>query len=185
MSTQIRPRPTTADELLRMPDDGFRYELIAGELRKMNPAGGQHGRVAMTVGLSLAQHVRANDLGAVYAAETGFRIASRPDTVRAPDAAFVRKERTDEMGDVQGYLPGAPDLAVEVVSPGDSYSEVVEKAFDWIDAGTRLVMVVDPRRRNVTLYRSREEIRVLSGDEVLDGGDVVPGWRVPVRELFG
>ncbi|MDP9348774.1 MAG: Uma2 family endonuclease [Gemmatimonadota bacterium] len=185
MSTQIQTRPTTAEELLRMPDDGFRYELVAGELKKMNPAGGQHGRVAMTVGLSLAQHVRANDLGTVYAAETGFRIASHPDTVRAPDAAFVRKERAEAMGDVQGYLPGAPDLAVEVVSPGDSYSEVVEKAFDWLEAGARLVVVVDPRRRNVTLYRSREEIRVLSEEDLLDGVDVVPGWKVPVRELFG
>ena len=139
----------------------------------------------MAVGLSLALHVKTNDLGIAYAAETGFRLASKPDTVRAPDAAFVRKERAGEMRKVQGYLPGAPDLAVEVVSPGDTYSEVVEKAFDWIDAGTRLVVVVDPRRRHVTLYRSRDDIRVLSESEVLDAGDVVPEWRVPVRELFG
>ena len=185
MSTQIQTRPTTADELLRMPEDGFRYELIAGELRKMTPAGGKHGRIAMRTGRSLANHVESNDLGAVYAAETGFRIASTPDTVRAPDAAFVRKERADELGEIEGFLPGAPDLAVEVVSPGDTYSEVVEKAFDWLEAGSRLVVVVDPRRRSVTLYRSRDDIRILAGDDVLDGGDVVPGWRVPVRELFG
>lgn len=184
MSTQIQARPTTADELLRMPDDGFRYELIAGELRKMTPAGGQHGRIAMRAGRSLANHVESNGLGTVYAAETGFRIASAPDTVRAPDAAFVRQERVEEMGEVEGYLPGAPDLAVEVVSPGDSYSEVVEKALDWIGAGARMVLVVDPRRRSATLYRSREEIRILSEDDVLDGAEVVPGWRVPVRELF-
>jgi len=185
MSTQIQSRPVTADELLRIPDDGFRYELIAGELRKMTPAGGQHGRIAMRAGRSLANHVESNGLGAVFAAETGFRLASAPDTVRAPDAAFIAKERADQIGEVPGYLPGAPDLAVEVVSPGDTYSEVVEKAFDWLDAGTHLVVVVDPRRRNVTLYRSRDDIRILAEGDVLDGGEVVPGWRVPVRDLFG
>lgn len=175
----------TADELLRLPDDGFRYELVDGKLRKTTPAGGQHGRIAMRVGRLLANHVEENGLGVVYAAETGFRLTSAPDTVRAPDAAYVGRERAAGLEEVQGYVPGAPDMAVEVVSPGDGYSEVVEKAFYWLDAGTRLVVVVDPRRRNVTLYRSRDDIRVLAEDAVLDGSDVVPGWSVSVRELFG
>lgn len=182
MSTQVQP--VTAEELLRMPDDGFRYELVEGEVRKMTPAGGEHGRIALNVGYFLTDHVRANNLGTVYAAETGFRIATDPDTVRAPDAAFVRRERVEAMGPVQGYLPGAPDLAVEVVSPGDSYSDVAEKALDWLDAGTRMVLVVDPRKHTVTAYLSRDDIRVLSEGDVLDGGEVVPGWSVPVRRLF-
>jgi Uma2 family endonuclease len=184
MKAKVQSRPTTADELLIMPDDGFRYELIAGELRRMTPAGGQHGRIAVNVTVSLGQHVRGTGLGAVYAAETGFRLATRPDTVRAPDVAFVRRERVEAIGEVQGYLPGAPDLAVEVVSPGDTYSEVEEKVLDWLAGGARMVLVVDPRRRTVTVYRSREEIRVLAEEDVLDGVDVVPGWRVAVKELF-
>ena len=101
---------------------------------------------------TLIQHVRANKLGRVYAAETGFRLALDPDTVRAPDVAFVRQERIEEVGKVEGYWPGAPDLAVEVISPGDLYTEVEEKVFTWLEGGTRLVIVVDPRRRTAAVF---------------------------------
>jgi Uma2 family endonuclease len=184
MSTRVQTRLVTAEELLRMPEDGFRYELVGGELRKMTPAGGRHGRIAHEAGRSLGNHVAAHDLGAVYAAETGFKLATDPDTVRAPDVSFVRKERAEAMRDLEGYLPGAPDLAIEVISPGDSFSEVEEKVLEWLDAGTRMVVVMNPRRRTATVYRSREKIRVLNEDDVLDGADVVPGWRLALRELF-
>jgi Uma2 family endonuclease len=184
MSTLFDTTCVTADQLLRMPDDGFRYELVQGELRKMTPAGGLHGRVAMNVGISLGHHVRAGDLGMVFAAETGFRLAADPDTVRAPDAAFVRKDRAEKMSEIEGYLPGAPDLAIEVLSPGDTYSEVHEKALEWLAAGSRMVIILDPRKLTATVYRSRDEIRVLTEDDVLEGANVVPGWRVGVRELF-
>jgi Uma2 family endonuclease len=174
----------TADELLRIPDDGFRYELVEGDLRKMTPAGGDHGRIALRIGASLLHHVEANDLGAAYGAETGFRLASKPDTVRAPDAAFVHKERAGELGQSPGYVPGAPDLVVEVVSPGDTYGEVEDKVLDWVDAGTRMVVVIHPKRRSATVYRSRDEIRVLGEEDEIDGADVVPGWRVRVGSLF-
>jgi len=174
----------TAEDLLDMPDDGFRYELVRGELRKMTPAGDEHGHIAMDVGTSLNVHVKANGLGRVYAAETGFKLASDPDTVRAPDAAFVRRERLEGSGRLTGFREGAPDLAVEVVSPNDRHAEVVEKALAWLEAGCRMVLVVDPERRVVTVYRSREEIRVLVEGDTLDGADVVPGWRLPLRELF-
>ena len=108
----------TAADLEQLPDDGFRYELVRGEVRKMTPAGNEHGKIAMRVAWRLAQHVEDHGLGSVYAAETGFRLASDPDTVRAPDAAFVCQARLDAVGAVAGYWPGAPDLAVEVVSPG-------------------------------------------------------------------
>ncbi|MET0396185.1 MAG: Uma2 family endonuclease [Longimicrobiaceae bacterium] len=184
MSTQIKDRPVTADELLRMPDDGFRYELVRGEIRKMTPAGGEHGRVGGNLMISLGGYVRAHRLGAVYLAETGFRLASDPDTVRAPDVSFIRSERVQVLGVVRGYVPGAPDLAVEVVSPGDTYTEVGEKVLQWLDAGTRMVIVVDPWKRWVTVYHSRDDIHVLGEDDVLDGGDVVPGWSMQVGELF-
>ncbi len=174
----------TAEELIRMPGDGFRYELVRGELRQMTPAGNVHGRVAMNVGISLGSHVKAHDLGAVYAAETGFRLAGDPDTVRAPDVAFVSRERLEEAGETEGYWPGAPDLAVEVISPGDSYVEVEEKVFGWLEAGTKMVVAVNPRKRSATVYRSLADITVLTETDVLDGGNVVPGFRLAVQEIF-
>jgi Uma2 family endonuclease len=182
MST--RTQLVTAEELLRMPDDGFRYELVCGELRKMPPAGHVHGRLAATLTASLVRDVTANQLGAVYAAETGFILRRNPDTVRAPDVAFIRQQRVQEVGDVAGYWPGAPDLAIEVVSPSDSYAEVEEKVFEWLEAGTLMVLVVNPRRRSVTVYRSLADIIVLTQNDALDGGDVVPGWTMPVKDIF-
>jgi Uma2 family endonuclease len=174
----------TADELLSMRDDRFRYELVRGELKTMSPAGQKHGRITQSFALHLAQFVREHRLGVVYAAETGFRLASNPDTVRAPDVAFVTGGRAEKVGDIEGFFPGAPDLAVEVLSPTDTYTEVEEKALAWLEAGARMVVVVDPRKNTLTVYRSRSDITLLREDEVLEGGDVVPGWTLRVRELF-
>ena len=174
----------TADELLRMPDDGFRYELVKGELRKMAPAGHEHGRVAVRFTWRLAQHVETNNLGVVYAAETGFTLATNPDTVRAPDVAFVSRERLDEVKRASGFWPGAPDLAVEVVSPGDTYTEVQEKAIDWLAAGARMVLALNPRKRTVTVYRSLNDIVILNDDATLDLDDVVPGFKILVKDIF-
>jgi Uma2 family endonuclease len=182
MST--RTQLITAEELLEMPDDGYRYELVSGELRKMPPAGHVHGRLTATLTASLGQHVATNRLGAVYAAETGFILRRNPDTVRAPDVAFIRQERVEEVGDAAGYWPGAPDLAVEVISPSDTYSEVEEKVFEWLDAGTLMVLVVNPRMRSVTVYRSLTDISVLTQNDTLDGGNVVPSWTLPVKDIF-
>src|SRR6266568_2091390 len=110
----------TADELLHLPDDGFRYELVRGELRKMSPSGADHGDVAAVIVWSLLNHVRKNRLGKVYTADAGFRIGRGPDTVLAPDAAFVRAARVVK---TRKFFEGPPDLAIEVVSPGDSYTE--------------------------------------------------------------
>jgi Uma2 family endonuclease len=182
MSTTIQT--TTADDLLQMRDDGFRYELVSGELRTMSPAGNKHGRFAANITSSLGPHVKANGLGAVYAAETGFWISSDPDTVRAPDVAFVSQKRLDEVGDVEGYWPGAPDLLVEVISPGDTYTEVEEKVLEWLEAGARMVVVVNPRKHAVTVYRSLTDIVVLTEKDTLDGGDVVRGWTMAVKDIF-
>ncbi len=181
---EVVRREVTAEELLRMPDDGFRYELVRGELRRMTPAGNVHGRVAMNISWPLAQYVKAHDLGTVYAAETGFKLATDPDTVRAPDVAFVSRQRVEAVGEVEGYWPGAPDLAVEVISPNDSHVEVEEKVLDWLEAGTEMVLAANPRRRLATLYRSQSDITILTGTDVLDGGDVVPGFQLTLREIF-
>jgi Uma2 family endonuclease len=182
MTTQAQP--VTADQLLRMPDDGFRYELVRGELRKMAPAGHAHGKFAMRIGWRLAQHVEAHDLGVVYAAETGFLLAVDPDVVRAPDVAFVRKERLGLAAEERGYFPAAPDLAVEVISPGDTYTEVEEKVIAWLEAGARMVLAVDARTRTVTRYRGLDDIAILTEADVIDGEDVVLGWSMPVADLF-
>jgi Uma2 family endonuclease len=177
-------RLITADELLRRPKDGFRYALVAGELRRMSPASYQHGRLAMNIASPLDQYVRQRRLGIVLAAETGFLVANDPDTVLAPDAAFVRRERVEAVGDSAGYWPGAPDLAVEIVSRHDLYTEIDEKVSAWLAAGTRMVIVVNPCQHHATVYRSLHDIAIFTEDDVLDGGDVVPGWCMPVRELF-
>jgi len=176
---------STAEELLRMPDDGCRYELVRGELRKMSPAGSKHGKLVMKLAGPLFQFVEANNLGVVYAAETGFKLSADPDTVRAPDIAFVSEQRVGEADEAEGFWPGAPDLAVEVISPSDTYTEVEGKVLDWLGAGTRMVVTVNPRERILTVYRSLAETKVLTEDDVLDGDDVVPGWRLPVSDCFG
>jgi len=167
-----------------MPDDGYRYELIDGELIRMSPAGAQHGMVAVRITAPLAMHVKANKLGEVYAAETGFKLQSDPDTVRAPDVAFVSQNRVDEAGSVKGYWIGAPDFAVEVLSPDDSMRKTDEKAKHWLSAGAKLVWVVNPKRRGVTVYRSLIEIFEVAEDGRLDGGDVIPGFQLAVTDIF-
>src|SRR5437870_12275785 len=132
----------TADELLAMQDDGFRYELVKGELIKMPPTGDEHGEVTVEVTTPLHLHVKKNNLGKVYAAETGFKLASDPDTVRAPDIAFVRRERVEATGTLKGYRPGAPYLVVEVLSPSDTIGKVEAKVAQWLEAGARMVWVV-------------------------------------------
>lgn len=180
----VTPQLMTADELLKLPDDGVRYELVQGELRRMSPAGHHHGRLVLNITTPLDQYVRTHQLGAVYAAETGFQLTSDPDTVRAADVAFVRQERVAAVGDTDGYWPGAPDLAVEVVSPNDLYTEIEDKVSDWLDAGTRMVVIVNPRKQSVTVYRSRTDITLLTADNTLDGADVVSGWQIAIRSLF-
>lgn len=173
---------STASELIEMPDDGFRYELVKGELRKMSPAGGEHGAVVWNLSGLLAPHVKV--IGQGFGAETGFKIASDPDTVRAADIAFVRQERIPEAGIPKNFWELAPDLVVEVLSPGDTYSEVQEKVEDWLNAGVRAVWLFDSKRRAVTVYRSMTDVTRLSEADELDGGDVVPGFRCKVSEIF-
>ncbi len=177
-------KPMSADELLAMPDDGYRYELVRGELKRMSPAGDEHGRVGMELAIPLGAHVKKNKLGKLYLAETGFLIGTDPDTVRAPDVAFVRVERIKDGPGLKGYRIGAPDLAVEVVGPGDTVSEVEEKVAEWLEGGARLAWVVSPKLHTVTVYRSLTDIVTLTEKDVLDGGDVVPGFKIDIAEIF-
>ena len=167
-----------------MPDDGCRYELVEGKLIRMAPAGGERGDLAMSLSWPLAAHVSKNRLGKVYAAETGFILASNPDTMLAPDAAYVNRARVEELGVVRSYMPCAPDLVVEVISPNGAYAQIDRKVQCWIEAGCRAVVVVAPRRRTVTVCRPDKDPVVLTEEDTLEIDDVVPGWSFPLRELF-
>jgi len=177
-------RLVTADELLMMPDDGFHYELVKGELKRMSPTGDKHGRVTMELAYALYQYVKRNNLGRVYAAETGFKLESDPDTVRAPDVAFVSMKRIQAAGSIQGYRSGAPDLAAEVLSPGNTKREMAEKVEEYFAAGAHLVWIVNPKSKTVTVYRSLTDVATLTEEDTLDGGEVVPGFQIPVAEIF-
>ncbi|HKZ81284.1 MAG TPA: Uma2 family endonuclease, partial [Pyrinomonadaceae bacterium] len=174
----------TAEELLRLPRGQFRYELINGELKKMSPTGHEHGRITMRLAAPLAQYVKAAQLGEVYAAETGFKLRTDPDTVRAPDVAFICKQRVVEVGSTKGYWHGAPDLAVEVLSPDDRAAKVKDKVSDWLLAGAKQVWVVSPKLRRITVYRSMTDITVLTEKETLHSADLIPGFTLPLREIF-
>jgi Uma2 family endonuclease len=173
----------TAAELLREQPPHKRSELIRGRLVVREPAGGRHGAVTTQVTFPLASCVKERDLGRVYAAETGFKIASDPDTVRAPDVAFIAKERLPET-ERAGYPAYAPDLVVEVLGADDRPGEVLAKVGAWLNAGVRLVWVVDPGERLARVYRADgSESRLRSG-ESLDGEEVVPGFSLPLEQLW-
>jgi len=184
MSAERSATMTTAEDLLRLPDDGHRYELVRGELRQMTPSGYAHGVVVGNLTGSLGQHVRAHHLGQICGAETGFRIARDPDTVRAPDIAFIRHARRGREPLPEGFFEGAPDLAVEVLSPRDTVFDVEEKIAAWIDAGCAMVWVVNMKRHSVSVHQAGGPVHVLTEGETLDGGALLPGFTLPVEEIF-
>ena len=180
MSTTTRL--VTAEELIRLPRGRFRYELVKGELLTMSPAGEEHGAVSLNLALELGMYVKANKLGIVYAAETGFKLESNPDTVLAPDVAFIARERVGQIS--KKYREGAPDLAVEVISPGERQAKIEKKVGQWLQLGARVVWIVNPQTRLVTVYRSDGSVTVLLESDELTGDDLVPGFRISVRDVF-
>ncbi|MCS6860884.1 MAG: Uma2 family endonuclease [Abditibacteriales bacterium] len=176
MATQML---MTGEDLLRMPDDGKQYELVKGELIERSPPGGEHGQRATRVGRLLDEFVEERDLGRV-AMESGFYLARDPDTVRAPDVLFISREKLDPDVEVYGYEV-IPDLVVEVVSPSDTFNEVMDKVEEYLVAGVRLVWVVNVKRRSVIVYPGGQ---TLTEEDMLTGGSVLPGFAVPVSRLF-
>jgi Uma2 family endonuclease len=175
--------PLTADELLHLHMPGKCLELVRGVVVVKEPPGFLHGAVAARLAKVLMDHVDAGRLGLVLAAETGFKIASDPDTVRAPDVSFVQAERVPRPLP-SGYPTLAPDLAVEVLSPNDRPGEVLAKVADWLSGGARLVWVVDPIARRARVYRADGSEALLGEDDALDGEGVLPGFTCPVASLF-
>lgn len=173
----------TADDLLAFRVPNKRAELIRGHLVVREPAGFRHGAIAAALTRRLSDFASRHGLGVVVAAETGFKVASNPDTVRAPDVGFVRAERVPDPLPA-GFSDVAPDLAVEVLSPGDRAAEVLAKVADWLNAGSSVVWVIDADRRVVRVYRADGSESVLSDATTLDGGDVLPGFSCLVRDVL-
>jgi Uma2 family endonuclease len=183
MSEAQRRPGLTGDDLLRMPrGTGQRYELVEGALWVMEPPGVDHGRVAANAAFLLRQHAEGAGLGRVVG-ETGFFTRGGDATVRAPDVAFLSYERFPPGPLPKGYGRVAPDLVVEVVSPHDRPRELEQKTREWLDFGVRAVWEVDPERRQVRVSTAAGAAILEEGD-LLQGGDAVPGFAVPVRELF-
>lgn len=182
----IRPQEelVTAEQLYELPDDGLRHELLRGTLVSEPLPGGLHGRTVTRLAKLLGNFVDPRRLGVVYTGDTGFVLARKPDTVRGPDVAFLSAERRRALEDERRFIPGAPDLAIEVLSPNDRMREVLGKVADFLAAGCGLVWVVNPAREEVQVFRSPFTPRILRGEDILDGEDVLPGFSVRVTELF-
>lgn len=172
------------EEFERLPEEEGKGELVRGRVVREPPAGMEHGRIAARLAALLQRFVREKKLGEIFGAETGFVLDEDPPTVRAPDVAFVARGRLPEGDLPTGFGRLAPDLTVEIVSPSNTAAEIRAKVLDYLDAGTRAVWVVDPATRTVEVCRSREEIRILREADDLEGGDVLPGFRIEVSELF-
>lgn len=182
----MRPFSTallTAEQLFSYPIDNARTELVRGRLFVREPAGLEHGDLAAQILITIGSFVRREKLGRVLAAETGFTLERNPDTVRAPDVAFVRASRWPSEP-VTGFAEMAPDLAVEVLSPSESRVRSKQKVEAWLTAGTELVWVVDPKVNEVRVHRADGSVSVLTQNDVIDGEQVLPGFRLPVSEVF-
>lgn len=171
----------TAEELIKLPDDSHRYELVKGVLLTMSPPGEEHGKVSATIIFLLKSFVQAKELGTVYG-DTGFKLETDPDTVLAPDAAFIGSERAGTAS--KGYRFGAPDLAVEVISPSDRRSKVDQKTERWLSLGTRAVWLIRPQSRTVEVVLANGQRTVFTEKDELVDDVIVRGFRVPVVEIF-
>ncbi|MPY86840.1 MAG: Uma2 family endonuclease [Luteitalea sp.] len=174
----------TADDLARMPDDNYSYELVEGRLVRMSKSGVVHSLCSGRIYRAVAEHADKHGLGLVLPQDAGFSLRRNPDTVRAPDVGFISEQqiRTTELP--EGFWPGAPDLVVEVISPNDRRRAVDHKAREWLASGARLVWVVDVRRRTVSVHRTGSAAVTLTHEEELNGEDVLPGFRLPLTTLF-
>lgn len=187
MSTTTRL--ITADELLVMPpydENGNqrRFELIRGELKVMSLTKPLHGVICARLAAALINFVEANDLGMAFGAETGFVVERDPDSVLGTDAAFVSHERLATVENLEKFFPFAPDLAVEVLSPGNTRREMEEEVAMYFAAGSRTVWVFDPKKRTAAVYTSPSDVRVFGENERFDGGEVLPGFTLDLTKLF-
>lgn len=174
----------TPEEFLVHPLEDVKAELVRGELRVTPPPGGPHGRATANLVFLLTLHANAHRLGFVFGDSVGYELVQLPRTVRVPDASFVRSDRLPKEGIGPGLLRLAPDLAIEVLSPSETASDLEEKLDDYRACGTPLIWVVDPVRRTVMVVASDSPLRWLHERDTLSGGDVLPGFSCSVTEIF-
>ena len=174
----------TAEDFAALPTKGMRLELVRGEIRARAPGFGDHGIAVMQISIPITRYVMARSLGQAYAAGTGFLLSRNPDTVRAPDCAFIQASRVTPAATAAFWNPVIPDLVVEVVSSGDRPKAVAEKVSMWLDAGVRLVWVAYPAKREVVAHRSGQPEATLTERDTLDGLDVLPGFTLPITSIF-
>jgi Uma2 family endonuclease len=177
-------RLMTAEDLWQLDDDEYRYDLLRGELIRMSSATYRHGKLGMRIARKIADFADEHDLGEIPSSETGFILARDPDVVLAPDVAFVRKEQLPPDEEQDRFLELAPDLVVEVVSPSDRWTEINDKVMEYLRHGVALVWIVDPRLQQVTVYAPDRGPRVVTIEDQLDGGEVLPEFRLSVAEIF-
>ncbi len=170
----------TDEELMRIKHEG-KVELVDGEVILMTPAGLEKGRINARLTVRLGSYILRHKLGEIFDAQTGFR---PHENMRAPDISFVRKERLPEGALPKGFGYFAPDLVVEVFGPNESFSDYEDKVAEYLSWGVRLIWLVDPNMRTVTVVRSNGERQVLGEKEVLSGEDVVPGFKIRVKKIF-
>lgn len=175
----------TAEELMELPHgEGFRYELINGELEKTMSAGFPHGRITMRLAGPLSEFIWTHALGEVFAAETGFQLTFGPDTVLAPDIAFITQERLEQVGETERFWPAAPDLVVEVLSPSDRAGKVNKKTLLWLSYGAKQVWIVNPKDCTVRVHRSPSDATTFCGSDYLEAQDLLPGFRLSLDRIF-
>ena len=174
----------TVEEFLVCSIPDGKAELVRGELRVTPPPGAPHGTAAINLVVMLANYVRAHGLGRAFGDSFGYELVRLPRTVRVPDGSFVRGERLPPEGIGPGLFKFAPDLAIEVLSPSETASELEEKLDDYLLSGTPLIWVVDPVRRTVMIIAADAPVRWLRETDTLDGGTVVTGFTCPVSDIF-
>jgi Uma2 family endonuclease len=181
MSIAATEKLMTADELLAMSE--FRGELVKGRLVEMAPASWKHGQCGIRAAVIISKYVTEHKLGVVVAAETGFLLSRKPDSVRAPDVGFISADRVAKASE-SGFFDGPPDLAVEILSPNDKVFDVEEKIAEYIEAGCKLVWIINPKARTITSHRRGNQTRIYTEQDTLDGAEVLPGFSTPVSEFM-
>ena len=179
----IPPRLTLEEFELLPEEDAYRVELVRGRIVREPRPGGEHGWMTGQLVERIGSYARERRLGIVVT-ETGFLLSVEPPTVRGPDAAFIAAGKIPAEGIPRGFWTLVPDLVVEVVSPSNTAAEIREKVLEYLACGSSIVWVVDPATRSVSAYRSRRDIALLTMEDDLEGGDVLPGFRLPIAELF-